>query len=640
MKIIFNNKKFNLFIYIGTMVLLCIVVIKFKQNEIYFDDYIIIDKIIKNNDDKKILDKSYVDSIEEKVINNEESFEKYLILGYCDYYNDRISEAKIKFEKAIDYIKDEKDLLCIAYNGQFLIECLSISGDYEKAREVYELTCRYIPTRQYNLVYKPILNMANGLTFASGESEVGIKELDNITEYLSYASDEIKIQIYKTYYQCYLFDENYSMSVKYLLQAIKLSEKIGDNYNLAHLTSDLGTMYCELRNYKESEKHILCALEIIKENNMQNTYLQNYVLMSLLNLKLDLEEYEEALDIAYEIENFHGELGAEISKDFKEMIDLLEVNKHINKEEFEVASNLLSNISKMIDNKETDSFYTYYFYYVTLGKLDEKQGHFEGAVTCYENSLNLSKEFDVLKVNLLNRIINVYRKLGNKELEADYQDILINKYKSDEIIRNQENIQNIINNVEKEYELIKNNDSKLLAYKWLLIISVISLMVIKILMKKLKLLEKQNITDELTGIYNRKYFDFYFNEIILKDNSISVIMIDIDDFKKINDTYGHDVGDFVIKTIAGIITNFLEEDDLAFRYGGEEFCILTQKTKNEVIDLAENIRSFTDSVKLKENLKVTISLGIGFKGSDFDIVKNADKKLYIAKKSGKNKVIY
>lgn len=160
------------------------------------------------------------------------------------------------------------------------------------------------------------------------------------------------------------------------------------------------------------------------------------------------------------------------------------------------------------------------------------------------------------------------------------------------------------------------------------------------------------ITDALTGIYGRSYLD---NLIIDKTSShdnikLSAIMIDIDFFKKCNDTYGHPFGDKVLKQVASIMKKVVGDSGAPCRYGGEEFLILLDSDDADfAIKIAENIRTmventtipFSEADKIVQ-VSVTISLGISIwrPGMErIDLIENADKALYFAKHNGKNQAI-
>lgn len=163
------------------------------------------------------------------------------------------------------------------------------------------------------------------------------------------------------------------------------------------------------------------------------------------------------------------------------------------------------------------------------------------------------------------------------------------------------------------------------------------------LKKSNKQLHHTSITDELTGLYNRRFIIDILNEIIdhNKINHTSLIMLDIDYFKNINDTYGHSVGDEVLQRIGKILlSNNINKHHIS-RIGGEEFLILTQSKLNH-IEEAEEIRGLIEMLKWREeNLKVTVSLGVHSLTSDDSLesaLKSVDSALYEAKNNGRNQV--
>jgi diguanylate cyclase (GGDEF)-like protein len=152
--------------------------------------------------------------------------------------------------------------------------------------------------------------------------------------------------------------------------------------------------------------------------------------------------------------------------------------------------------------------------------------------------------------------------------------------------------------------------------------------------------------DGLTGLYVRSVFDVFLNKFIEESvrykTEISLMMMDIDDFKKINDRHGHQVGDEVLTRIGAIIRDEVRNSDLAARYGGEELAIILPHTSSdEAGEVAERIRSRTEEA-YRDSLGVTLSIGLAsrrFSTSDTpDLVKLADDALYQIKRSGKNRV--
>ena len=164
---------------------------------------------------------------------------------------------------------------------------------------------------------------------------------------------------------------------------------------------------------------------------------------------------------------------------------------------------------------------------------------------------------------------------------------------------------------------------------------------------------KLAVTDGLTQLYNHRYFQEQMNN---QDNNferygtvISLILIDIDFFKKFNDTYGHQSGDCVLKQVASILKKNSRTSDIACRYGGEEMSIiLTNTNKNEAVITAEKICNTVRNNKFvlanNEKVNVTISVGVATVGLNGtkpqEIIEYSDKCLYKAKESGRNQVVY
>jgi len=156
----------------------------------------------------------------------------------------------------------------------------------------------------------------------------------------------------------------------------------------------------------------------------------------------------------------------------------------------------------------------------------------------------------------------------------------------------------------------------------------------------MKKIENSANYDFLTGIPNRKYFFEIAPKIVKKSKNIALAMIDIDNFKKINDTYGHSTGDEVIKALANHIKESIKGKDIIARFGGEEFVLLLQDIKTlDAINFVNKICKDISRLKV-DNLNFTISCGLITKKLDLidDMITQADKLLYHSKENGKNQV--
>lgn len=166
----------------------------------------------------------------------------------------------------------------------------------------------------------------------------------------------------------------------------------------------------------------------------------------------------------------------------------------------------------------------------------------------------------------------------------------------------------------------------------------------------MELLREQSLVDQLTGLYNRRYLEeIHANvcaQVIRRKTNLGILMIDIDFFKQVNDTYGHDTGDAVLSKVAGIIKQTVRDADIVIRYGGEEILVLLidtvpEKSKEVAEKVRQNIEEESIAIPGGE-LKKTVSIGVSNFPTHADkfwqCIKFADTVLYKAKKDGRNKV--
>ncbi|MDO9208887.1 MAG: GGDEF domain-containing protein [Sulfuricurvum sp.] len=173
--------------------------------------------------------------------------------------------------------------------------------------------------------------------------------------------------------------------------------------------------------------------------------------------------------------------------------------------------------------------------------------------------------------------------------------------------------------------------------------------------KRIYTLEIENITDPLMGISNRRHLERKLHEEFAKavryDLAFSILMLDIDYFKNVNDTYGHDTGDMVLKNLGAIIKNFIRVSDIVARYGGEEIMVLCPLTDgNHAASLAERLRQEIDKrvivpadmEKEGREIRITVSIGVAEYLPEIstveDLVKRADRAMYRAKHEGRNRI--
>ncbi len=161
--------------------------------------------------------------------------------------------------------------------------------------------------------------------------------------------------------------------------------------------------------------------------------------------------------------------------------------------------------------------------------------------------------------------------------------------------------------------------------------------------------EARASTDALTGLPNRRYFDEFCALLARRrraEDSVGVLMIDIDKFKALNDAHGHQVGDEVLRAVAGAIAGAVREDDVPARYGGEEFAVLLRNpTLDVAFDVGERVRAAVGALDLDDvgvrSVSVSVGAAVARDGDESieSVVDQADRALYLAKRRGRDRVV-
>lgn len=392
----------------------------------------------------------------------------------------------------------------------------------------------------------------------------------------------------------------------------KVCDKHGDEIDRLNLYNTLFVLYEYNRDYKKAKQTLEKSIELGKRLGKYNIVSNGY--SNLSHLLLNDLNYTEALKM--------GEIGLEMAKLHKPESLILEIrvklniaSAYIGLKEFEIS---FSMINQLINEEILDSF-----------KREKVQCYIlQGE--WYKNQSEYVESFKLLTYA--------------KELVESYEDLYLLKRIQEDRCKVCELMEDIHQGyiVQREYiellNIIRERELEMIALK----------LDIK---HNIGAIQKRANTDYLSGLYNRSYLEMTTDEwlkIASKEKeNIACIAFDIDDFKGINDEFGHLLGDEVIKEISQTCSNIIREKDLIGRYGGDEFVIILRGSSIEDgKEIAERVRKELKNLKIiKNGRKITIQASIGVADnlggmitSFTDLFHRADMSLYKAKENGKNQI--
>lgn len=227
-----------------------------------------------------------------------------------------------------------------------------------------------------------------------------------------------------------------------------------------------------------------------------------------------------------------------------------------------------------------------------------------------------------------------------KELKEKH--LKVYNYGKDNLKNYDELYQHII--AQEEHQVIIGNDTFVIQATYIEPIhKLFTLTKVTEIHKRKETLEAEVKIDPLTQTYRKSYFDIQLEEELKYNGDLALVVLDIDNFKSVNDIYGHFIGDMVLKEFTTLIKEHLRKDDLMARWGGEEFLILFKNIDEEsVMAKVEELRKIIDEHTFSHAKHITASLGLTCVDSSDDVnslLRRADQALYKAKSDGKNRVI-
>ncbi|NFG60765.1 GGDEF domain-containing protein [Clostridium sp. CMCC3677] len=544
--------------------------------------------------------------------------------AYVDSYN---------YDEAINTLKKLK-----AYKSEFnfkheilmctiLAECSLSINDLERAFNYSTFALKIIEKNKTKMYKVELLSIIADILYRKNEECEAIKLFEESLEILKQDDNYLRAKILIRWGQCNLYNENYILAEKKFLECLNLLEETNFITLKSQVYKELSSIYEKLGKYKE-------AFEAMKEYDKYEKRVYDLHSSSWFSI-FKYRNLEEKANVYRELYNKIER----ISELGKEIISILDIDKLLYTIYIEVKKLIDTDIFGIALFDEEKSILEYKLF-IENGdvknlcsiSLDDKNSF---GVYCFK-----SKK-EILINNIENEHIKYVRKFNvNKYKKVPYSILyipIIIKNKSIGVI----SVQSYRKNAYTRNEL---NELKILS----------SYIAIALQNGKIfNAVEHFAKYDSLTGMLNRNVIltqgeDILNNRLETKDK-FSIIMIDVDYFKKINDNYGHDIGDIVLRDVSAIIKSEIRNTDSLGRYGGEEFLVLLPNINlEEAKKIADRIRKSVENYKYyyltsKKHNRVTLSLGVyEFNKDEFDFfegVKKADKALYMAKSLGRNMAI-
>lgn len=505
----------------------------------------------------------------------------YYIAVYHNYNGDNIELVEKYYNQAIKYslLNENKDVLFSSY--------LELGELYSYINNVYKAFTYYKKAEQSAVTKTDYIHVLLGISSIFYYLDIHelameyLKKMEMVietAEKLSVPKEDFYLYIYQIYASIYLEKKDFETSKNYLDKYIKIVEYQNDINFTIRAYLEYANFYITKGDFDNALLYIKESEKLMFENKDEVLFTNKYnYRLAAYNYFYKTNKFEEAKQQLSEIKD---ELIEEGKKGYEKISkDLASVN------------NKLGNFKEALEDQRR-----YNEYYIS--SRDKK-----------ETTLGL---------------------------------FLNESYKEQELVFQQKRLNRI--NYEKAKEIIEINKEILNKNKNLMINSTVTFIFFLSLILYFyyyKITKKISEKADLVDCYNRGYAVSLINKFIKNKNKFKLFLLDVDHFKQINDTYGHDKGDEILIKISEIIKSELHKDACLARVGGEEFMII-EKLKNNLIDI-EEIRKKIENYNFFEDRKVTASFGCFENENDnnFDIIyKKLDDKLYEAKRTGRNKVVY
>ncbi len=490
---------------------------------------------------------------------------------------------------------------------------------------------------------KEIAAVVSDITYTEEQVKTELPRLQKLERKLA-VSDEAKGQLYRALTEISYMTGDEMLYNQYYAKAIYYLKNVQNQEDSVYLTNNyIGRLYAN-GCYRSAET-------VLRQLG------ENYVITDF-PLEIQASYYLSCADVAEmtkeDANGFLDKADAAIFllPDEKEQainqakLDILRARKCIMENDFQKAEEIMAQYQETDDFGfgENQVYVVCNFripYYEIMAKIYLQQQNNELAYTCVDKYLNYCDEYEfcAMKLHLLQYVVEHSTAMSASENEKY---VLLEKLVAQENLSTMtdEYGQFLLTDIDTTISELVNQEKTIRRRYGTLIAGIIGAYALLLLYCISKIFLNSVNKDALTQLLNRKKYEDICTFCRNKKIGYCILMLDIDDFKKVNDTYGHDEGDNVIREIAAIMRQYCGRGITAYRYGGEELCMmLLDVPEIRAREIAEEIRQKTEEFSFPANEKVTVSIGIGVSLHGENKFKEADQNLYQAKTHGKNQVV-
>lgn len=476
-------------------------------------------------------------------------------------------------------------------------------------------------------------------------SKIGVEKTDTLikeiyTDFPDFEkiSPTQRLEIYNILNYLYLESTNYAKTSEINLKKIKLAKKLknDDAYIKSHI--ELALLFGRIGGNESGIKLLKKIENINLPNKYENADKKVYALFNLFELYVRTNNFQEAINCISKINQYQQYFSADDWRDIEILVDndyakiYMHNGDYVKAKEYLDKSLNLQNIDNNQYYKKKDIPYKFNLaqYYVETNQIDKgKEIYYQLLELANKNNDNY------FKLKVLNKLKKIETD-KNKKIKLLNEILVLTEKENDAMYNNY--TKSITTLIDYELNIMEQYQFKNKIYR--LIISLLILLGYgAFYLQKIKI---KSENDGMTSVFNRRKYDEDFEKSTYW-NKCGIIVIDIDNFKTLNDTYGHLFGDEILIAYAKLLKNLCKKQKgtKVYRYGGEEFIVLCKDMVfDNVIEFAEKIRSEIASKKWSNELQITVSIGVSHSDntSKEKLFEKADANLYISKKSGKNRV--